>query len=285
VRAQEPWGRLEEVAEGVWALVSDPFVDRTTLCNGGIVAGRSGVAVVEAFATPRGAAWMAAQARRLTGRGPDVVVVTHYHADHSRGLAGFADGGEGPALQMTRATAAAIRAGLDGMEPADAEAMALALDRVVPIEGDGDDAGAVDLGGRILRRVPRAGHTASDVTLEMDDPTVAFCGDLVWNHMFPNYVDARPSALSAAVAALPDPPGATWVPGHGPVADRAAAGRYRDVLDAVEAHAREAHREGRSAAEAAEDFALPEHSRDWALFSPSYFERALGAWLAELGEE
>jgi glyoxylase-like metal-dependent hydrolase (beta-lactamase superfamily II) len=186
---------------------------------------------------------------------------------------------------MTEATAAALRSGLDGMEPADAEAMALALDRIAPIQGGGDEGGAVDLGGRLLRRVPRSGHTASDVTLELDDPPVVFCGDLVWNGMFPNYVDARPSALSAAVASLPDPPGAIWVPGHGPVADRAAAGRYREVLDAVEAHARDAHREGRTAAEAARDFALPEESRDWTLFSPSYFERALGAWLAELGEE
>ena len=38
-----PWGRLEEVAEGVWALISTPLEDRRTLCNGGIVEGRDGV--------------------------------------------------------------------------------------------------------------------------------------------------------------------------------------------------------------------------------------------------
>ncbi len=60
VVAREPWGRIEEIAGGVWALVSTPLEgDRTTLCNGGIVAGRSGVLVVEAFGSDAGATWMA----------------------------------------------------------------------------------------------------------------------------------------------------------------------------------------------------------------------------------
>ena len=45
VDASEPWGRLERISEGIWALVSTPLEDRTTLCNGGIVAGRAGVVV------------------------------------------------------------------------------------------------------------------------------------------------------------------------------------------------------------------------------------------------
>ena len=61
VVAQEPWGRLERIADGVWALISTPLTgDRTTLCNGGLVAGRNGVLMVEAFASDVGARWMAA---------------------------------------------------------------------------------------------------------------------------------------------------------------------------------------------------------------------------------
>ena len=62
VVASEPWGRLEEITEGIWALVSNPLEDRTTLCNGGIVAGRAGVVVIESFASDEGARWMAGQA-------------------------------------------------------------------------------------------------------------------------------------------------------------------------------------------------------------------------------
>ena len=60
----------------------------------------------------------------------------------------------------------------------------------------------VDLGGRTVRIIPRAGHTSSDVTVELNDPDVVFCGDLVWNEMFPNYVDAVPSVLSASVRSI-----------------------------------------------------------------------------------
>ncbi len=42
----------------------------------------------------------------------------------------------------------------------------------------------------------------SDVSIEVDDPSLVFCGNLVWNGMFPNYVDAAPSALTPSVKAL-----------------------------------------------------------------------------------
>ncbi|MBT7123946.1 MAG: twin-arginine translocation signal domain-containing protein, partial [Gemmatimonadales bacterium] len=70
VVASEPWGRLEQISEGIWGLVSDPLTDRTTLCNGGIVSGRAGVVVIEAFGSDDGARWMAQQALRLAGRAP-----------------------------------------------------------------------------------------------------------------------------------------------------------------------------------------------------------------------
>lgn len=283
VRAAEPWGTLHEVAEGVWALVSDPFQDRTTLCNGGIVAGRSGVAVIEGFASPDGAAWMSGQARDLTGRAPDVVVVTHHHSDHSRGLAGYFEGTDGPELRITEPTRERLRAGLTSMDPAAADAMAAAIDGALPQPPDGEV--TFDLGGRRVRQVSRGGHTASDVTIELDDPPVVFCGDLVWNDMFPNYVDAVPSRLGRAVEALAAAgEDAVYVPGHGPLADGAAIARYRRVISAVEEHARRAAAEGRSAAEAASDFEMPVASADWTLFSPSYFERALEAWLKELND-
>src|SRR5262245_60842830 len=54
--AVEPFGRLEKIGEGAWALISTPLTgDRTTLCNGGIIAGRSGVVAVEGFFQKLGA--------------------------------------------------------------------------------------------------------------------------------------------------------------------------------------------------------------------------------------
>jgi glyoxylase-like metal-dependent hydrolase (beta-lactamase superfamily II) len=140
----------------------------------------------------------------------------------------------------------------------------------------------VDLGGRRVRVVPRSGHTSSDVTVELDDPSIVFCGDLVWNEMFPNYVDAVPSALSASVRGLLREESTHYVPGHGPMADRDALNRFVMILDHVEAAARAAFEGGQSAAEAAAGYSLPPEVGEWFLFNPAYFERALDAWHREL---
>src|SRR6476620_4377128 len=108
VVATEPFGSLEQVADRMWALISTPLGgDRTTLSNGGIIAGRSGVIAIEGFNQPAGAAWLGAKARDLTGRWPTHVVVTHYHADHANGVAGyiFADNASSKPQPSVRTTA------------------------------------------------------------------------------------------------------------------------------------------------------------------------------------
>ena len=272
VVASEPWGRIERVAEGVWALVSNPLVDRTTLCNGGIVAGRSGVVVIEAFGSEAGARWMAEQATRLTGRAPTHVVVTHYHGDHTGGLRGSMVGGE-PAVLATDVTRDLT---LERNRDAPNEILRNVeeLDARRPTE--------IDLGGRSLIVVPRRGHTDSDVTLEIPEQGVVFCGDLIWNEMFPNYVDATPSRLTRAVRLIRTRGATTYVPGHGPLADDAAVDAYIGLLDHVEAAARTAVERGQSAEEAGEEYRLPSGLEEWTLFNPGYFGRAIGAWMAEL---
>ncbi|MEJ2539486.1 MAG: MBL fold metallo-hydrolase [Gemmatimonadota bacterium] len=272
-----PWGRLERVAEGVWAMVSTPLEDRRTLCNGGIIQGPAGVVMVEAFGSTEGGTWMAEQARRLTGRWPDQVVVTHYHGDHSSGLPGLQEAEESAAVRMTEHTRRRTR---ETAEAGENTALAEALQGVTLLPDARHT--VLDLGGRSVRVVPREGHTGSDVTVELDDPSVVFCGDLVWHRFFPNYMDARPSELTRSVASLVRERATAYVPGHGPLADPAQLELYRALLDEVEAHAREAHAAGRSAAEAAETFRLPAPLSEWFRFSDTYPERALGAWLQEL---
>ena len=41
-----------------------------------------------------------------------------------------------------------------------------------------------------------------DLTIEVLDPRVVWCGDLVWNGLFPNFVDATPSRQTAHVRRL-----------------------------------------------------------------------------------
>jgi glyoxylase-like metal-dependent hydrolase (beta-lactamase superfamily II) len=277
VVSQEPFGRLERVAEGVWALVSTPLSgDRTTLANGGIIAGRDGVLAIEGFFQPAGARWLAQRARELTGKWPTHVALTHYHADHVNGLAGYRTDRLAPVVRSTERTRD------DALErnPPDAERAAALRDAAIlsPVR-----AGTLDLGGRMIRLVPREGHTASDLTVEVDDPSVVFCGDLVWNAMFPNYVDTAPVKLAAAVRALRRDRETIYVPGHGAVAGAPEVTRYQSMLDEIEQAARDAHAGGLSAADAGAAYALPETLGEWTLFSRAFFERAFTAWYRELG--
>jgi glyoxylase-like metal-dependent hydrolase (beta-lactamase superfamily II) len=281
VVAEEPFGRLEQVADGVWALISTPLTgDRTTLSNGGIIAGTTGVMAVEGFMMPEGARWLATKARELTGRWPTHAVVTHYHADHVGGVAGYRDPGTATRLLVTEETRGAVLgAKVAQPTPAD-DARREALQASVAPD---DWPGGIDLGGRRVRVVRRKGHTASDVTIEVNDPAVTFTGDLVWNGMFPNYVDALPSALAASTRALRRSGAVAYVPGHGPVAREQDMDRYLDVLAEVERAARAAHTRGAPAAEAAGAFTLPASLGEWYLFNKVFFERAFTAWYRELG--
>jgi len=273
VVAREPWGRLERVADGIWALVSTPLDgDRTTLCNGGIVAGRAGVLVVEAFGSDSGARWMAEQAGELTGMVPTHVVLTHYHGDHTAGLRGSAETADVTIL-ATAVTRNLVKERYPS-SPSELLDAARLLDERRPTE--------IDLGGRSVLIVPRRGHTASDVSLEISDPPVVFCGDLLWNGMFPNYVDALPSRLSRDVRLLRALGADTYVSGHGSLADTAALDRYIALLDDVEAAARRALEAGQSAEEAGAAYEVPESLGSWTLFNAEYFARAIDSWMREL---
>lgn len=277
VVAREAFGYLERVADGVWALVSTPLGgDRATLANGGLVAGRDGVLAIEGFFQPAGARWLAERARSLTGCWPTHVAVTHYHADHANGLAGYAAPGESPVVRATARTADLVLERNRTADPASLDA--LRGSETVPT----GTATELDLGGRVVRVLPHDGHTPSDLALVLDEPRIVFCGDLVWHGMFPNYVDARPSRLRKAVAALPHEPGTTYVPGHGPVGRAPEFERYVAVIDEVEQAARRAHAAGTPPADAGAAFTLPPALGEWTLFGPTFFERAFTAWYRDL---
>ena len=280
--AKENFGTLEKVAEGVWALVSTPLSgDRTTVSNGGLIAGRDGVLAIEGFQTPAGAQWLAGKAKELTGKWPTHVALTHYHADHANGVAGYLAGADHPPIRSTARTRdLVIERNQTPPDPARAAAVKEAI-ILSPSETT-----TLDLGGRVVKLIPRGGHTDSDVTVELDDPGVVFCGDLVWNKMFPNYVDTVPTKMAASVHGLKRAANATiYVPGHGPVAKNADIVRYLAMFSAVETAARKAHAKGISADDAGNAFEMPESVGMWALFNPAskqFYQRAFAAWYKEL---
>ncbi len=283
VLAREPWGRIEQIEDGVWAMVSTPFAGgddaRVTLSNGGIIAGRDGVVVVEGFASDRGANWIAEQAVMLTGQAPTHVVLTHYHGDHAAGLAAF----RGHDSNVRYVTSAPTRTTLSAQAEQRGEDSP-----VVEVLSSADLVSStepfrIDLGGRVVEVTARRGHTSSDLTVAVEDPKVVYCGDLVWNELFPNYMDASPSILSQQVRALlSDREEAAYVPGHGSLPNDAELGNYVGLLDDVEAAARRAFEAGTPSQVAAEAYHPSEAVGEWITFSDAFFPRAFAAWERDL---
>lgn len=271
VVAEEKWGRLEQVQEGVWILISTPFESRdfTTVCNGGIVAGRNGVLAIEAFMQDAGAMWLAEQAKKLTGKRPTDVVCTHYHADHSSGHAGFAKDGKRPNVWLTEKTQQAA-------EKAFSEGDTQKFEQVQTLSAE--EATEIVLGNRKVKIVPRSGHTSSDVTIELVDPKVIWSGDLFFNGMFPNYKDAIPERLNEYVGEISKLKDAKIVPGHGPVADNEAVKSYQAFLEFVQEAAENSFEKGIPASEAAKLFKLPETLDKWLIWSPDVVGRGYEAW-------
>jgi glyoxylase-like metal-dependent hydrolase (beta-lactamase superfamily II) len=277
VVAREPFGTLEKVADGVWALISNALSgDRTTISNGGIIVGRNAVLAIEGFNSPQGATWLAGKAKELTGKWPTHVALTHYHADHANGVAGYLTEADHPIVRSTERTRDLV---IERNKPDDAS-------RVAAVRGatvlSATEPTTFDLGGRVVRMIPRLGHTDSDVSLELDDPSIVFCGDLFWNAMFPNFVDAMPTKLAASVRALRRAKDTVYVPGHGALGRAPEYDKYVAMLGEVERAARKAHTAGTTPADAGAAFTLPPSLGDWTLFSKAFYQRAFEAWYKEL---
>jgi glyoxylase-like metal-dependent hydrolase (beta-lactamase superfamily II) len=287
--ATKPFARLEKIADGVWASVSTPMnsQDFTTVANGGIVAGRDAVLLIEGLNTPAGGAWLAQAANELTGRWPTHVVVTHLHGDHVNGLPGcFHPEHQTRVLstEWTRKTMAerAIEdVGEYNPETNRAEQRATIVLPDVVISNDAKTT-TLDLGGRTATIALHSGHTPSDAVIHVDEPRVTFCGDLVFNGLFPYYGDAIPTRLETTCNELLRDPDTLYVPGHGSLATAADLRPFLSLLEDVHAAARRAVEAGTPAGEAWKGYVIPASLGEWTLFRPDIVRFAFEAMEKEL---
>ena len=193
----------------------------TTVSNGGIIAGRNAVLAIEGFNQPR--ARRGSPARRASSRA--VADARRAHAlslrsrQRRRGLSHRGRASD-------RAFHGAHARSRDRAKPA-GRCIAHRRRRRTPCSSRRPTRRRSTSAGDTVRVVPRAGHTDSDVSLELDDPSIVFCGDLFWNAMFPNFVDAVPTKLSASVHALRRAEGHDVHPG--PRRDRPASPSTTDT--------------------------------------------------------
>ncbi len=285
----QPFARIDRIADGVYAVIATPEGGSQVVSNAGIISGTNGVLVIEGQNTVAGAAWLSNAAKELTGRYPTHVILTHFHADHSAGLPGHLNADANPAIIATNATRHLLidkyvvdpkfDAGAKPESPLTTLRRVLVPDTVLV---DATNPVTIDLGGRSVTLTPRSGHTPSDLTISIDAPPITWCGDLVFNGLFPYYGDALPSVLSSTCKQLLTDPDMIYVPGHGAIADAEGLRPYLELLDDVERAARDALAKGVAASDAWRHYNLPAPLAQWSRFRPDVFRFAFEAWEREL---
>ena len=285
---------------GAWAIVSK-WGETFTLCNSGIIAGKDAVIVVDGFNTPGGAQWAAAMARQLTGRDPTHVVVTHYHFDHTDGLGGYLALAQPPVIISTVKTRELLaKHGVAGggnlMFPAPKSAIAGLQGSVArcvlpdTVIEDSSKPLEIDIGGKSVILRDRSGHTPSDLNIEVqgggrDGKKLVYAGDMIFNRIFPVYLDALPKQLRTNVAEVIGEDGGlnTIVPGHGALTTGAELKPFVELLDYIAESGKRAHDAGTSAQDAAKAFVVPEQLKDYTPGNPFFVQLAFEATYREIG--
>ena len=239
-QTKEPPFVLHKIAEGVYAAIAEHDG------NSGFVVGDDGVAVIDTFTTSDAAGELLAEIRKVTKLPVRFVVNTHYHLDHTGGNGVFAaEGATIVAHRNVRAWARTENLKFFGPDPKPeqkARVEGIALPTVVysnEIE--------LYLGSRrlVVRYFP--GHTGGDSIVSLPDVKVVFCGDLLWKTHLPNLIDASTGPWIETLNRLAKEYAvATFVPGHGEVAETADVTVFRDYLATLRSAVSKAQAEGKS---------------------------------------
>src|SRR5947209_2293127 len=186
------------------------------------------------------------------------LINTHYHGDHTGGNEGFAKDGVTVVAQenVKKRLEAGTTNGLTGAKTPPAPAGALPADTYTNFS-------KVRLPGRVanLRYIPNA-HTDGDTYVWFKTANVLSTGDTFTNGRYPNIDFANGGNIKGMIAAADAYLKLTnaksrIVPGHGPVADKAALTEYRAMLVTARDRMAALVKEGKSEADviAAKPFA------------------------------
>jgi cyclase len=229
--AQRSWSevviRPERVADGVWML-------RGAGGNLALIAGPDGCLLIDAQFGPLAGRIRAVTDSLAPGRPVRVVVNTHYHDDHVGGDSAWAaQGAIVVAHENVRARMCAEQRNTTFRDttppyPAVARPLLTFRDSIVL------HAGAQEC--RVVH-VPPA-HTDGDAYVRILPADVLHTGDLLFNGTYPVIDVAAGGSLGGMIREVDHllalaGPDTKIIPGHGPLADRVALVRFRDMLVTV----------------------------------------------------
>lgn len=208
----------QRVADGLWVLRGDDggiaMANGGAIANIAILATDDGAVLVDAGPSHRYGEALAALALKLTGKPVARVYLTHLHPDHSFGSSAFAPGivaSTASVAAQVKGDAAGFSTGMyrllgDWMRGTEVAEPQL---RVTP--------GPVTIGGRTLRLLTLAGHSASDLAVLDEATGTLIAGDLVFHDRAPATPHADLAGWRRSLDTLAGLGQARVVPGHGPV--------------------------------------------------------------------
>ena len=204
-----PW---HEVRSGVYVAVAEP-----ESVNLGLIVGSQRSLLVDTGSSPDQGRALRESLARLTDKQLAAVVVTHWHFDHTFGLAAFAD--------LPRIAHESVHTRLSSTDvAAEAERLGVDPDELGRPNVEIAVATAIDLGDRRVEiaHIGR-GHTDGDLVVVVPDADVLFAGDLIESAAPPSFgPDSIPDEWPATVDGVIGLMTATTlaIPGHGEPVDR-----------------------------------------------------------------
>jgi cyclase len=242
-----PPPRLEKVTPRISVIVAG--------FNGAITvfASEKGPVVVDT-ADAKSAQAVQALIKGIDPRAPAAVILTHYHGDHSGGLATLSSGS--PVFGQ-----AACLASLKTEERKTPEDPLGKASLVVALA----EGASLQLGTDTVRLIhPHPAHTGGDTVVVFEQEKVIAAGDLFFNGL-PPYIDVADGADTANWAATIEDlcqkyPGYQVVPGHGPLADTTGWLYFAKYLRALRQGVIQAIQAGKTREEAQASVRLEEFS-------------------------
>lgn len=235
---------LHEVGPGEFAAID---LNGHSGANAGFVIGDDGVLVIDTFEHEDAARALLAVIRKKTSLPIKFVVNTHYHLDHVTGNAVFAQAGAVVMAQRNvRAWIHTENLKFFGAKITP-EQRAMVAGYFAP-ELVYDSGVTLYLGKREVLVKTFRGHTGGDSVVIIPGGQgghdVVFCGDLFWNHLLPNLIDANTKKLvenltdlsrvgasdTAVDAGGKSSAGTVFIPGHGEVGNLQDLETFRGYL-------------------------------------------------------
>lgn len=239
-------------AIGATPIVSTKLADNLSMLSGPggnviVLNGSDGKLVVDSFVQP---AWPSLK-QLLDGLGKPPVkllIDTHWHFDHTDNNQQFRQAGAAILAQVNTKKRMSQTHDLLGMHFTPSPAAALPTQTFVDLHKLQMNGERVEAG-----RIPPA-HTDTDAYVHFARANALHMGDVFFNGIYP-FIDASTGGsingqIAGATLGLKLSDNATKiVPGHGPVADKAALTAYRDMLVTVRDRVQKLKTSGRSLAD------------------------------------